>query len=253
MRKELLGAVVIFGLGTAGAVWAQETTDPANPPVVEPTTQPPADNGTAETTTPPATTEAPATDGTAQTTTPPATTEAPATDTGTGTAETTTPPATTEAPATDTGTGTAETTTAPAATDTETEAVATTTEDGETVQEVAPDHLLGTDFIGADVVQSDGTTVGEISDVVIDPDTYVIKNVVIDIGGFLGIGTKTVTLPVEDLDGPNADGDLQVGMTREQIETLPDFVGMPDNDADQVPTMSEPVTEPATTDTTTTQ
>lgn len=75
MRKELLGAVVIFGLGTAGAVWAQETTDPANPPVVEPTTQPPADNGTAETTTPPATTEAPATDGTAQTTTPPATTD----------------------------------------------------------------------------------------------------------------------------------------------------------------------------------
>lgn len=224
MRKELLGAVVIFGLGTGGAVWAQETTDPANAPVVEPTTEAPAVDSTA-----------------ADTTTPPVMTEAPAVDSGT--AATTTAPAATDAVATD------------AAAADDTEAVTTTTEDGETVQEVAADHLLGSDFMGADVVQADGTSVGEISDVVIDPDSYVIKNVVIDIGGFLGIGTKTVTLPVEDLTGPNADGDLQVGMTREQIETLPDFVGMPE--PDQVPTMSDPAlpvvdpAAPAATDTTT--
>jgi sporulation protein YlmC with PRC-barrel domain len=208
MRKELLGAVVIFGLGVGGAAWAQDTTAPANPAVVEPTTEAPAMSS-----------------DTSQSTTP---TVAPSTDSGTA-------QSTTEAPA--------------AATPADTEAVATTTQDGETVQEVANDHLLGTDLIGADVVQSDGTSIGEISDLVIEPETHVIKNVVIDVGGFLGIGTKTVTLPVDDLTGPNQDGDLQVGMSREQIETLPDFVGKPE--PDQVPTMADPAA-PMTTDSGTT-
>lgn len=209
MRKELLGAVVIFGLGTAGAAWAQDTTAPANPPVVEPTTEAPAASDSAQSTT-------------------------------TNPAATATEPAMTDTTAT----------TAPATTS-DTEAVATTTEDGETVQEVANDHILGSDYMGADVVQSDGTSIGEISDLVIDPVSHEVKNVVIDVGGFLGIGTKTVTLPVEDLSAPNEDGDMQVGLTREQVEALPDFVGKPD-DTDQVPAMSDPAAAPATDTTTTT-
>jgi hypothetical protein len=53
--------------------------------------------------------------------------------------------------------------------------------------------------------------------------------VVIDVGGFLGLGEKPVALPVEDLEILRAENgfDLQVNvsLTRKQLDAMPEYEG----------------------------
>ncbi|MEI4469691.1 PRC-barrel domain-containing protein [Frigidibacter sp. MR17.24] len=69
--------------------------------------------------------------------------------------------------------------------------------------------------------------VGEIEDLVISPEGQV-RAVVVDMGGFLGIGEKRVAVSMENLRmvrGNDADGDYYVVFTstREDLENAPEF------------------------------
>lgn len=67
-------------------------------------------------------------------------------------------------------------------------------------------------------------TVGEIEDVVLSPDGHVV-GILAEVGGFLGIGDRTVMLPLDDVRlVPPADGSEFAYVTRlsaEAIEELP--------------------------------
>ena len=77
------------------------------------------------------------------------------------------------------------------------------------------------DLMDRDIVDGEGTSVGKVSDLLIDSDGS-IKNVLVDVGGFLGIGTRTVALDLNQIQMAQGDGeDLVVNMTREQVEQLP--------------------------------
>jgi hypothetical protein len=77
------------------------------------------------------------------------------------------------------------------------------------------------DLIGRDIVDNDGNNVGEISDLLIGSDGS-IQNVLVDVGGFLGIGTRTVALDLNQLQMAQGDADeMVVSMTKDQIENLP--------------------------------
>jgi len=73
-------------------------------------------------------------------------------------------------------------------------------------------------FIGKNVYGADGKKVGDLNNVLIDPDGRV-RAGIIEFGGFLGIGEHRVAVPWNEL---NVQGDrLTVNMTEDQIKSAP--------------------------------
>lgn len=98
----------------------------------------------------------------------------------------------------------------------------------------AADHMLAQEertadrLIGADVFDATGESIGSVDDVVIGTDNG-IDGIIVDVGGFLGIGAHTVKLPIDDaqIGWSDVDGDVrvQLSMTRERLEAMPEHEG----------------------------
>jgi sporulation protein YlmC with PRC-barrel domain len=116
--------------------------------------------------------------------------------------------------------------TAPAATTTDSTAVApaTTMVDRTTLTEVDEAAMSAEDIIGTTVYGANDENVGEISDVILADSK--VDAVIIDVGGFLGIGEKSVAVGMENLAFmADADGDnyLYTQFTKEQLEAQPEY------------------------------
>jgi hypothetical protein len=76
---------------------------------------------------------------------------------------------------------------------------------------------------GANVRDASDASIAEVSDLVLSPEGQV-THVVLDVGGFLGIGAKSVALPMEELTVAQRDGAVLVwvGLSREELEALPE-------------------------------
>ncbi|SPJ25137.1 PRC-barrel domain-containing protein [Palleronia abyssalis] len=86
--------------------------------------------------------------------------------------------------------------------------------------------MLAGDMMGATVFSADGESVGDIADLIITMDGTV-EGVVIGVGGFLGIGQKSVAIEMSQLQVmENEDGTprLTTDATREDLEAAPEFV-----------------------------
>jgi hypothetical protein len=70
----------------------------------------------------------------------------------------------------------------------------------------------------ADVVGPTGDQIGEIEEVLMTPDGR-IAAVSVEFGGFLGFGNKEVVVHIAELQ--QRGDDFVVGLTEEQLETLP--------------------------------
>jgi sporulation protein YlmC with PRC-barrel domain len=71
-----------------------------------------------------------------------------------------------------------------------------------------------------DIYGSAGEEIGEVEDVLVDASGQPVA-VTADVGGFLGIGEREVVIGLDQLT--QAGDRLTVGMTKEQIEALPEF------------------------------
>lgn len=78
------------------------------------------------------------------------------------------------------------------------------------------------DLVGSAVYGENGEQVGEISDVLMNQQGQA-ERVVIDRGGFLGIGEKTIAVDMDDLTV--AQDRVQVNMTDQQISEMPEWEG----------------------------
>ncbi|SED59962.1 PRC-barrel domain-containing protein [Rhodobacter sp. 24-YEA-8] len=80
------------------------------------------------------------------------------------------------------------------------------------------------ELTGAAVQDMAGENIGSVSDLVLNGDT--LSGAVIDVGGFLGIGARSVLVPVDTLtvirDADNAVVRIETSLTREQLEALPE-------------------------------
>lgn len=79
------------------------------------------------------------------------------------------------------------------------------------------------ELLGAEVYDAAGDSIGSVSDLIMNGEVEVAE-AVIDVGGFLGIGTHVVAVPVESLSIlRDADGSarVEISLTREQLEALP--------------------------------
>ncbi len=147
-----------------------------------------------------------------------ATTTAPATGTGMAAAPADGDAATTDtqdrvaqAPAGDTAAGTD---------DTQTSAI-----DRSTLKEAQTDQLSAENFIGTTVYGANEENVGEVSDVIMSQDGKV-DAIIVDVGGFLGIGEKSVAVDLDNLAFmSDNDGNyyLYTQFTQEQLEAQPEY------------------------------
>ena len=86
-------------------------------------------------------------------------------------------------------------------------------------------QLTAEELIGTNVYGTNNEHIGAIGDLALNEDGSV-DAIVIDFGGFLGIGTKPVAVAYEDLEflaDPNNNRSLVLPITREQMEAAPAF------------------------------
>ncbi len=78
--------------------------------------------------------------------------------------------------------------------------------------------------VGVNVVNTADDTVGEISEVLLD-NSGKVSGVVVDVGGFLGIGTHPVKLAWKQIKMMNKDGKLQavVNMDKNALKQMPEY------------------------------
>jgi sporulation protein YlmC with PRC-barrel domain len=85
--------------------------------------------------------------------------------------------------------------------------------------------LTAEDLEDIDVVGVDNTTIAEVSDVLLTPEGQV-DALLVDFGGFLGIGQKTVAVGMDNLQFvQDQDGNrfVKVNATREQLDAAPQY------------------------------
>jgi len=78
-------------------------------------------------------------------------------------------------------------------------------------------------LIGETVVGMNGNELGEISDLLLDRASGEVTAVIIDRGGFLGIGEKQIMIPWSQAQYDQTEGTVMVSMTDQQIDAIPEF------------------------------
>lgn len=75
-----------------------------------------------------------------------------------------------------------------------------------------------------DTVDVDWESIAEIDDIVLNQDGS-LAGYVLDVGGFLGMGSKSVLIAPDSLSNAEMDGEVVLvsSMTREELEALPEF------------------------------
>lgn len=95
----------------------------------------------------------------------------------------------------------------------------------------APGTVRASQLIGTNIQNSQGESVGEINDLVLDSKTGKIRFVALTYGGFLGVGNKLFAVPFEafqakhDPNDPNDPNDfvLVLNVTQEQLKGAQGF------------------------------
>jgi len=88
-------------------------------------------------------------------------------------------------------------------------------------------------IIGTDVVNGKNESLGDIKEVVIDPNTGKVAYAVVSFGGFLGVGEKLFAIPYSALLFNLEKNEYILDISKERLETAPGF------DPNHWPTMSD--------------
>jgi len=83
--------------------------------------------------------------------------------------------------------------------------------------------LKASDLIGMNVVGIDGKKLGDIKDLVIDPEEGGIEYAVLDFGGFAGIGDKYFAVPWEALQLDQTNKKLSLDVHKKDLKNAPGF------------------------------
>jgi len=97
--------------------------------------------------------------------------------------------------------------------------------DRSTLTEIPSGEVRSDDLVGTTVYGADDANVGKIGDVVLSSDGQV-DSIIMDVGGFLGIGAKEVAVGMDNLAFmQDTDGNkyLYTQFTKEQLEAQPAY------------------------------
>jgi len=90
------------------------------------------------------------------------------------------------------------------------------------VTQQAPNTVRARTLIGLDIKNNQDETIGEIDDVVVDAEGR-IQQVVVSVGGFLGVGARSVAISWADLRFDAQREVAVVNMTKDQLSQQPEF------------------------------
>jgi sporulation protein YlmC with PRC-barrel domain len=95
--------------------------------------------------------------------------------------------------------------------------------------------ILAKDLIGQTVYAPDKTKIGSISDLILSKDGKTVQGFVIGVGGFLGIGEKSVAMKIDRLQiGQDKDGmQLTMDAKKEELSSAPAFKSKKDVEAER--------------------
>ena len=95
--------------------------------------------------------------------------------------------------------------------------------------------ILAKDLIGATVYAPDKTKIGSISDLILSKDGKSVQGFVVGVGGFLGIGEKSVAMKIDRLQIAQDKDGLQLTMDakKEELANAPSFKSKKDVDAER--------------------
>jgi hypothetical protein len=94
--------------------------------------------------------------------------------------------------------------------------------------------LAKQDLIGQTVYAPDKAKIGSISDLILSKDGKSVEGFVIGVGGFLGLGEKSVALKIDRLKiSSGVDGNMQLAMdmTKDELSNTPTFKSRRDVEA----------------------
>jgi hypothetical protein len=95
------------------------------------------------------------------------------------------------------------------------------------VTQQKPDQYLASKFRGTDVISTDNTKIGDVTDILFDKNGK-IEAYIVSVGGFLGIGAKDVALEPSKFQVVAAEGNtsyerLKLSMTKDQLQQMASF------------------------------
>jgi len=96
--------------------------------------------------------------------------------------------------------------------------------------------ILARDLIGQTVNAPDNTKIGNISDLVLSKDGRTVEGFVIGVGGFLGIGERSVALKMDQLKvTPKAEGGVELvsDVKKDELAKAPAFKSRKDIEAEK--------------------
>ena len=94
--------------------------------------------------------------------------------------------------------------------------------------------LSASSIIGNDVKSVSGDDVGDIKDIMMNPETGEATYAVVSFGGFLGFGDKYFAVPFSALKLDREDESYRLNQTKERLEDAPGF------DKDNWPDFADP-------------
>ncbi|WP_410218999.1 PRC-barrel domain-containing protein [Paracoccus sp. (in: a-proteobacteria)] len=98
---------------------------------------------------------------------------------------------------------------------------------------------------GTTVRGTQGEDIGSINDLIVDGDTGEMKAAIVGVGGFLGIGEKSIALPWSELTINSDAQEITSDLTREEADAAPEYVFR--DQEGQAGMMSDPAGDPNAT------
>lgn len=110
------------------------------------------------------------------------------------------------------------------------------------VREQAQNELRVDWITDATLRSPEGETVGGIEDLILDGDTGQLSAVIVGVGGFLGIGQKSIAVAWDQLQIDYDANEVTANLTRDEAEAAPEYVFR----EQEAPPPPEPAMDPAT-------
>jgi sporulation protein YlmC with PRC-barrel domain len=92
-----------------------------------------------------------------------------------------------------------------------------------TVTRTQPNVLSASTLIGDKVVNPQGETLGEIKELMIDPQSGHVGYAVLSFGGFLGMGNKLFAIPFRSFELRPDHHDFVLDVPKERLKNAPGF------------------------------
>jgi len=96
--------------------------------------------------------------------------------------------------------------------------------------------VLANDLIGLTVYEPNKEKIGKISDLILSKDAKTVEGFVVGVGGFLGLGEKSVALKLDRLQmtlAPNGGVYLTMDVKKEELANAPSFKSKQDQEAEK--------------------